>query len=144
MRTLQCLYPDGFNLESDTYLFRIHSSHLQLFWPIVDFKVWSWEPDESFLLVKKLDYTDIVFIGFGRFCFRTSFLDNPFSLYTIIIIIRARELLLFVNGFQPLALVIRNSILDLVGLLDPPLFNIIILQIRLQLPVFVQITLTYF
>ena len=28
MRTLQCLYPDGFNLESDTYLFRIHSSHL--------------------------------------------------------------------------------------------------------------------
>ena len=40
-----------------------------------------------------------------------------------------------------LALVIRNSILDFVELLDPPLFSIIILQVRLQLPGFVQITL---
>ena len=34
-----------------------------------------------------------------------------------------------------------NSILDLAGLLDPPLFNTIMLLVRLQLPVFVQITL---
>ena len=40
-----------------------------------------------------------------------------------------------------LALGIRDSVLDLAGLLDPPLFNIIILWVRLQLPVFVQITL---
>ena len=35
--------------------------------------------------------------------------------------------LIIVNGFQPLALVIRYSILDLEVVLDPPLFNIITL-----------------
>ena len=33
--------------------------------------------------------------------------------------------LILVNRSQPLALVIRNSILDLAGLLDPPLLNTI-------------------
>ena len=73
-----------------------------------------------------------MFIGFGRLCFRTSFSDNLFSLYTIIIIrVGSRTLAgskgeffcILVKGFQLLALVIRNSILDLSGLLDPPLFN---------------------
>ena len=79
--------------------------------------------------------TYIILIGFGRLCFRTSFLDKPFSLYTIFITIRVESRTL------ALALGIRDSLLDLAGLLDPPLFNIIILWARLQLPVFVQITL---
>ena len=80
-----------------------------------------------------LDYNYIIFIGFRRLCFRTSFSDNPFSLYAIIIIIRVRSrtlagyekefCLMLVNVFQPLALVIRNSILDLARLLELPLLN---------------------
>ena len=75
--------------------------------------------------------------GFGRLCFRTNFSDNPFSLYTIFIIIRvgSRTLarseveffFIIVDGFQLFALVIRNSTLDLAGLLDLPVFNIITL-----------------
>ena len=34
---------------------------------------------------------------------------------------------ILVNDFQPLALVIGSSVLDLGGLLDPPLLNLIIL-----------------
>ena len=49
--------------------------------------------------------------------------------------------LIIVNGLQSFALVMKSSILDLVGLLDVPLFNITILQVMLQLPVFVQIAL---
>ena len=84
-----------------------------------------------------LNYTYIILIGFGRLCFRTSFSDNPFSLYTIFIIIRSESrtlagsevefFLIIVDGFQPFALVIKNSMLDLAGLLDLPLFKIIIL-----------------
>ena len=85
-----------------------------------------------------LDYTYIIIlIGFGRICFRTSFSDNPFSFYTIFVIIRIGSrtlvgsevdiLLIIIYGFQPFALVRRNSILDLAGPLDPHLFNIIIL-----------------
>ena len=84
-----------------------------------------------------LNYTYIILIGFGRLCFRTSFSDNPFSLYTIFIIIRSGSrtlagsevefFLIIVDGFQPFALVIKNSMLDLAGLLDLPLFKVIIL-----------------
>ena len=35
-----------------------------------------------------LDYTYIAFTGFEQLCFRASFSDNPFSLNTIIIIIK--------------------------------------------------------
>ena len=83
------------------------------------------------------DYTDIVLIGFRRPSFRTSFSDNPSSLYTIFIVIRigSRTLarseveffLITVNDFKTLVFVIKNSISDLAGILDPPLFNIIIL-----------------
>ena len=84
-----------------------------------------------------LSYTYIILIGFGRLCFRISFLDNPFSLNTIFIIIRvgSRTLarsqmelfLIIIDGFQPFAFVIGNSMLDLAGLLDLPVFNTIIL-----------------
>ena len=40
-------------------------------------------------------------------------------------------LLILVNSFQLLALVIRSSILDVAGLLDPALFNVFLLQARL-------------
>ena len=84
-----------------------------------------------------LDYTYIILIGFGRLCFRTSFADNPFSLHTIFIIIKvgSRTLagseeecsLIIVDGFRRFAFVIGNSMLDLAGLLDLPLINMIIL-----------------
>ena len=90
-----------------------------------------------FRVVKVLYYTYIILFGFGRLCFRTSFSDNPFSLYTIFIIIRIGSrtfagswvefFLVIVNGFQPFALVMKSSILDLAGFLEPSLFNIIIL-----------------
>ena len=74
-----------------------------------------------------LYYTYIILFGFGQLCFRTSFLDNPFSLYTIFIIIRIGSrnfagswvelFLVIVNGFQPFALVMKSSILDLARLL---------------------------
>ena len=93
-----------------------------------------------------LDYTFITLIGFGPLCFRTSFSDSAFSLYTIFIIIRvgSRTLagsevefsLIIVDGFQLFTFVMGNSMLDLAGLLDIPLFNMIILQVRFQLPVF--------
>ena len=41
-----------------------------------------------FLSGEGADYTDIILTGFGQLCFRTSFWDNPFSLYIIFIIIR--------------------------------------------------------
>ena len=57
-----------------------------------------------------LHYTYIIFFGFGRLCFRTSFSDNPFSLCAIFIIIRIGSRtfagswvefsLIIVNGFQ--------------------------------------------
>ena len=82
-----------------------------------------------------LDCTYIILINFGRLCFRSSFLDNPFSLDTIFIIIRvgSRTLaecevefsLIIVDGFQPF--VIWKSMSDLAGLLDLALFNMIIL-----------------
>ena len=97
----------------------------------------STRPMTLFGLVKVLGYTCIILTGFGWFSLRTSFPNNPFSLRTIFITTRAgsRNLarskeeffLIIVNSARPLALNIRNSILDLVGLLDPPLFNIIIL-----------------
>ena len=98
-----------------------------------------------------LYYIYIILFDFGRLYFRTSFSDNQFSLYTIFIIIKIGSrifagswmvfFLTIVNGFQPFALVMKSSILDLVGLLGPPLFNIMILLVILQLPVIVQITL---
>ena len=73
-----------------------------------------------------LHYTYIIFFGFGRLCFRTSFWDNLFSLCTIFIFIRIGSrtfagswvefFLIKVNGFQPFALVMKSSILDLSGL----------------------------
>ena len=36
-------------------------------------------------MVKVLDYTYIILVGFGRLCFRISFSDNLFSLYTTFI-----------------------------------------------------------
>ena len=89
-------------------------------------------------MVKVLCYTYIILFGFGRLCFRTSFSDNPFSLYIIfIIIIRIGSrifagswvefFLVILNGFQRFALVMKSPILDLAGLLDPSLFNIMIL-----------------
>ena len=81
------------------------------------------------LVVKVLNCAFIIPTGFGRLCFRTSFSEKPFSLYTTFIIITVgsralagSELELFleiVNGFQMLALVISNSVFDLAGLLDP-------------------------
>ena len=57
-----------------------------------------------------LHYTYIIFFGFGRLCFRTSFSDNPFSLCAIFIIIRIGSrtfagswvefFQIIVNGFQ--------------------------------------------
>ena len=98
-----------------------------------------------------LCYTYIILFGFGGLCFRTSFLDNPFSSYIIFIIIRIGSrnfagswvefFLVIANGFQPFALVISWSTLDLVGLLNPSLFNIMILWVIFQFLVFVQITL---
>ena len=41
-----------------------------------------------FWVVKVLDYTYVIFSGFRQLFCRTSFSDNPFSLYKIIIIIR--------------------------------------------------------
>ena len=35
--------------------------------------------------------------------------------------------LIIVKGFQPSAIVMKSCILDLAGLLDPPLFNIMVL-----------------
>ena len=66
---------------------------------------------------------------FWTLCFRTSFSVNPLSLYTIIIVTGSEGefFLILVKIFQPLALVIRNSVLHLAGLLDPPLFNVLIL-----------------
>ena len=104
-----------------------------------------------FWVVKVLYYIYIILFDFGRLYFRTSFSDNQFSLYTIFIIIKIGSrifagswvvfFLTTVNGFQPFALVMKSSILDLAGLLGPPLFNIMILLVILQLPVIVQITL---
>ena len=81
-----------------------------------------------------LDYTCIILVGFGQLCFRTSFSDNTFSLYTIFIIrvgsLAGSEVefsLIIVDGFRPFAFVLWNPMLDLTGLLDLPLFNIIIL-----------------
>ena len=90
----------------------------------------------NFSVIKVLYYTYIIRFGFGRLCFRTTFSDNPFSLYTIFIIIRIGSrtfagswvfFLVIVNGFQPFALVMKSSILDLAELLDSSLFNIMIL-----------------
>ena len=93
----------------------------------------------NFWLVKLLDYTYIIFIGFEQLYFRTSFLDKLFRLYTIIIIFiitagsktllgsEAESFLILVNDFLSFDLVIRNSTLDLTRLLDLPLFNITIL-----------------
>ena len=104
-----------------------------------------------FWVVKVLYYIYIILFDFGRLYFRTSFSGNQFSLYTIFIIIKIGSrifagsrvvfFLTIVNGFKPFALVMKSSILDLAGLLGPPLFNIMILLVILQLPVIVQITL---
>ena len=102
-----------------------------------------------FRVIKVLYYTYIILFSFGRLCFSTSFLDNPFSLYALFIIrIGSRTFagswmeffLVIVNGFQSFALVMKSSILDLMGLLDPSLFNITILYVIFQLLVFIQIT----
>ena len=78
-------------------------------------------------------------------------MDNLFSLYIVFTIIRVGSttltgsevdlLLIKVNAFQSLAHVLRNSILGSDGRLNQPLCNVIILLVRLQLPVFIQITL---
>lgn len=78
-------------------------------------------------------------------------MDNLFSLYIVFTIIRVGSttltgsevdlLLIKVNAFQSLAHVLRNSILGPDGRLNQPLCNIIILLVRIQLPVFIQITL---
>ena len=90
-----------------------------------------------FLSGEGADYTDIILTGFGQLCFRTSFWDNPFSLYIIFIIIRtgSRTLaqsevefcLIIVDGIQLFSFVIRGSMLDLAGFLGLSLFNIILL-----------------
>ena len=102
-------------------------------------------------MVKLLDYIYITFIGFERLRFRIGFWDNPLSLHIIFINMRIESrtlaefevefFFIIVNSFQPLAFVIRNSILDQAGFLGPPHFNIIKLKVRFQLAVFVQITL---
>ena len=71
-----------------------------------------------FLSGEDADYTYVIVIGFERLCFRTSFSDNPFTLYTIFIIIRVgcRTLarsevefcLIIVDSFWPFAFAIGN------------------------------------
>ena len=77
----------------------------------------------SFWVVQVLDYTYIIFIGFRRLCFSTSFLDNLFSLYTIINIIRVGSRILVGSEVELLMILVNsrwNSILDLARLLDQP------------------------
>ena len=104
--------------------FDVHVSHLLLFWAV--FNSWvlrivlraRWL---IFWVPKTLECTYITLIEFGQLYFRTCFSDNSFSLYTIIVITRFRSrtlaeserelFLIIVSSFQPLALVLRKSIL---------------------------------
>ena len=84
-----------------------------------------------------LYYTYIILFGFGWLCFGTSLSDNTFSLYAIFIKITVGSrtfagswvelFLVIVNGLQPFELAMKSSMLDLAGLLEPSLFDIIIL-----------------
>ena len=129
----------------------INSFLVPFFWPVFNSIFLSMVLGAWWLIfwvMKVLDYTILIFTGFGRLCSRPWFSDNPFSLYSIsiisiiiiiiiIITIRVGFMILanskvkfffiLVNGFQPLAHVIRNTVLGLAKLLNPPLFNIIIL-----------------
>ena len=74
-----------------------------------------------FWVIQVLDYTYIIFIGFRQLCFSTSFLDNLFSLYTVINIIRVRSRILVGSEVELLMILVNsrwNSILDLARLLD--------------------------
>ena len=55
-----------------------------------------------FGVVKVLDYTCIIFIGLGQLWFRTSFSDDPFSLYIILIIVRIGSRTLEGSGVEVL------------------------------------------
>ena len=130
------------------FWFHVHAFFSKQFWPVFDGRFLSMvfgARKLNFLMVKVLDYTYIISIGFRQFC--SSIPDCPFSLYSIIIpVIIIFVIIIFiiiiiihyyyydyyqdwilVNNFRPLGFIIRNSILDLAGLMDLPLFNIIIL-----------------
>ena len=129
------LNPDGLSLERDYYFhsFLVPCAYVSLLFPICtkfDSRFLSMVLGSQWLIfrmVKVLHCTYIILFGFGQLCFRTSFSDNRFSLYTIFIIIRigsrtfagswVKLCLVLVNGFQLFALVMKSSILDLARLL---------------------------